>query len=61
MGIGGDSLSCSHLLQKSMGNPIGGLMGIGGDSPPLPFTLKINGSPHGVADLQVSYFIHKNI
>jgi len=42
-----------------MGAPIGGLMGIGGDSPHLPFTLKINGSPHGVADLQVSYYIQK--
>jgi len=44
-----------------MGDTIGGLMGIGGDSPPLPFTLKINGNPHGAADLQVSYFIQKTI
>jgi len=44
-----------------MGIPFGRLMGIGGDSLPLPFTLKINGNPHGDADLQIFYSIDKSI
>jgi len=43
-----------------MGIPIGGLMDWWGFTAP-PIFLKINGNPHGVADLQVSYYIHKNI
>jgi len=44
--------------------PIGGLMGMVGIHCPLPFTrctLKINGNPHGDADLQIFYSVDKSI
>jgi len=47
------SLSHLYCTLKINGNTYWSMMGIGGDSLSLQFTLKINGKPHGDADLQI--------
>ena len=44
-----------------MGIPIGGLMGIGGDSLPPHIYFKNQLDPHGDVDLQIFYSIDKSI